>query len=67
MLRWALRILSCNLDVQKKVQEELDDVCGRSVDVTWNKKNELPYTMAVIKEIQRFADIAPTGLMHKTV
>jgi len=67
MLRWALRILSCNVEVQKKVQTELDDVCGRGVDVTWDKKGDLPYTMAVIKEIQRFADIAPTGLMHKTV
>lgn len=67
MLRWALRILSCNVDVQTKVQAELDKVCGRGAEVTWNMKGQLPYTMAMLKEIQRFADIAPTGLMHKTV
>merc|ERR1712198_71521 len=67
MMRWAIRILSCNKEVQAKVQQELDKVCGPGVDVTWDKKDQLPYTMAVIKEIQRFADIAPTGLLHKTV
>jgi len=67
MMRWAIRILSCNKEVQLKVQQELDKVCGPGVDVTWDKKDQLPYTMAVIKEIQRFADIAPTGLLHKTV
>ena len=67
MLRWSLRILSCHPEVQEKVQEELDRVCGRGVDVTWDKSDQLPYTMAIVKEVQRFADIAPTGLMHKTV
>ena len=53
MMRWAIRILSCNKEVQAKVQQELDKVCGPGVDVTWDKKDQLPYTMAVIKEIQR--------------
>lgn len=67
MLRWSVRILSCNPHVQDKVGEELDRVVGKGVEVTWETKKDLPYTMAVIKEIQRFADIAPTALMHKTV
>lgn len=67
LLRWGLRILSVNPKVQLKVQEELDAVVGRGLDVTWDKKDELPYSMAVMREIQRFADIAPTGLLHKTV
>eukprot|EP00088_Acartia_fossae_P043927 TRINITY_DN4649_c0_g2_i1.p1 TRINITY_DN4649_c0_g2~~TRINITY_DN4649_c0_g2_i1.p1 ORF type:complete len:489 (+),score=168.74 TRINITY_DN4649_c0_g2_i1:31-1497(+) len=67
MLRWAVRILSCHPEVQDKAAEELDRVVGRGVEITWDKRNDLPYSMAVIKEIQRFADIAPTGLMHKTV
>ena len=66
MMRWAIRILSCNVEVQRRVQAELDKVCGPGADVTWDKKDALPYTMAVMKEIQRFADIAPTGLLHKT-
>lgn len=67
MLRWAFRILSCHPPVQQRIQAELDSVCGKGADVAWQRHTQLPYTMAVLKEIQRFADIAPTGLMHKTV
>ena len=49
MLRWAVRILSCHPEVQDKVGKELDSVVGRGVEVTWDKRTELPYTMAVIK------------------
>jgi len=67
MMRWAVRIMSCNPAVQSRVREEIGGVCGRGEDVTWDKRAQLPYTMAVMKEIQRFADIAPTGLIHKTL
>jgi cytochrome P450 family 2 subfamily D len=67
MMRWAFRILSCHPQVQRKLQAELDLVVGPGETVNWDKKDDLPYTMAVIKEIHRFADIAPTGLMHKTM
>lgn len=49
MLRWAIRILSCHPEVQVKVGEELDSVVGKGVEVTWDKRKELPYTMAVMK------------------
>ena len=42
-----------------------EKVCGKGASVTWDQRAQLPYTMAVMKEIQRYADIAPTGLMHK--
>jgi cytochrome P450 family 2 subfamily K len=67
MMRWAIRILSCNPKVQDKIQAEMDNVAGRGQEVTWEMRDRLPYTRAVIMEIQRFADIAPTGLLHKTV
>lgn len=65
MMRWAVRLLSCQPAVQARAQAELDTVCGRGVDVTWDQRGELPYLTAVTREVQRFADIAPTGLLHK--
>ena len=67
MMRWSIRLLSCYPIVQKKIQEEIDTVVGKGKEVTWDMRNKMPYTMAVLREIQRFADIAPTGLLHKTV
>ena len=67
MMRWALRLLSCHPDVQEKIQREIDQVAGKGCEVQWEMRSRMPYTMATLKEIQRFADIAPTGLMHKTV
>lgn len=67
MMRWAIRILACNPKVQAGIQSEADKVAGRGKEVTWEMAEDMPYTRAVIKEIQRFADVVPTGLMHKTV
>ena len=67
MMRWAIRLLSCYPIVQKRIQEEIDTVVGKGKQVSWDLRSKMPYTMAVLKEIQRFADIAPTGLLHKTV
>ena len=61
MMRWAFRLLSCNPRVQQRVQDELDQVVGKGEQVRWEMRQKLPYTMATIKEIMRFADIAPTG------
>lgn len=67
MLRWSLRILSVNTEAQTKLQAELDHVVGRDRDVLWEDCKNLPYTRATLAEIQRFADIAPTAVGHKTM
>jgi len=68
MMRWAVRLLACHPLVQERLQAELDQVTGgRGGAVTWDMRERLPYTVATLREIMRFADIAPTGLVHKTV
>jgi cytochrome P450 len=66
MLRWAIRILSVHKDVQRKVQDEIDDVVAGDKDVKWQDREKLPYLRATICEIQRFADITPSGIGHTT-
>ena len=49
MMRWAVRIIACYPDVQEKVRAELEAACGRGVEIVWDKRTQLPYTMAVMK------------------
>ncbi|XP_072016307.1 cytochrome P450 2J6-like [Amphiura filiformis] len=56
-LRWALLYMIKFPDVQKRVQEEIDSVVGRDRLPRLSDKPDLPYTQAVIHEIQRFASI----------
>jgi len=67
MLRWAMRILSVHEIEQSKIQAEIDHVIGQERDVSWEDAQNLPYTRAAMAEIQRFADIAPTAVAHKTM
>ena len=41
------------VQVQRKVQAELDSVVGAGATVSWEHRTNLPYTVAVLKEIQR--------------
>nr|AXE15625.1 cytochrome P450 2D3-like protein [Eremias argus] len=65
-LRWGLLYMILYPDVQSKVQEEIDAVIGRNRSVSLEDQENMPYTRAVIHEIQRFGDIVPAGIPHKT-
>ncbi|NP_001096373.1 uncharacterized protein LOC100124967 [Xenopus tropicalis] len=64
-LRWGLLLMMKYPDIQKKVQDEIDKVIGSAEPQTEHRK-QMPYTDAVIHEIQRFANIAPSNLPHAT-
>ncbi|XP_040263277.1 cytochrome P450 2D14-like [Bufo bufo] len=65
-LRWALLYMILYPDVQSKVQEEIDQVIGRERKPTMGDALQMPYTYAVIHEVQRCGDIAPLALPHMT-
>ncbi|XP_033004086.1 cytochrome P450 2J2-like [Lacerta agilis] len=61
-LKWALLLLASYPDVQDKVHKEIEDALGSSHSICYQDKKELPYTNAVIHEIQRFRSIVLFGI-----
>ncbi|XP_063771219.1 cytochrome P450 2K6-like [Pseudophryne corroboree] len=64
-LRWGLLLMMKYPDIQKKVQNEIERVIGSAQPQTEHRK-QMPYTDAVIHEIQRFGEIVPGNLQHAT-
>ncbi|ELK07953.1 Cytochrome P450 2D14 [Pteropus alecto] len=77
-LAWALLLMILHPDVQRKpsleaggwgvgrVQQEIDEVIGQVRLPEMEDQAHMPFTMAVIHEVQRFGDIIPLGVPHMT-
>ncbi|XP_068089317.1 uncharacterized protein [Hyperolius riggenbachi] len=64
-LRWGLMLMAKYPEIQKNVQNEIEKVIGSAVPQTEHRR-DMPYTEAVIHEIQRFSNIIPTNVPHAT-
>ncbi|XP_077147708.1 cytochrome P450 2C8-like isoform X1 [Ranitomeya variabilis] len=64
-LRWGLLLMMKYPEIQKKVQSEIDKVIGSNEPQVIHRR-EMPYTDAVIHEIQRFGNIIPNNVPHAT-
>ncbi|KAG6819914.1 hypothetical protein H0H93_007448 [Arthromyces matolae] len=53
-------------EVQTRGQEELDRVTGHSRLPEFSDRKDLPYICAIVKEVLRWAPVAPLGLPHMT-
>ncbi|KAM9305504.1 uncharacterized protein PAF06_014065 [Gastrophryne carolinensis] len=63
-LRWALFLMMKYPEIQKKVQEEIQEHIKPGQLPSVEDRKNMPYTDAVIHEVQRFANIVPLNLMH---
>ncbi|KAG2461216.1 CP2J2 protein, partial [Polypterus senegalus] len=65
-LRWALLYMMKHQQVQEKVHEEIDRVIGQARQPSMDDRPNMPYTDAVIHEVQRISNIVPLNLPRLT-
>ncbi|XP_013926014.1 PREDICTED: cytochrome P450 2J5-like, partial [Thamnophis sirtalis] len=65
-LMWALLLLTNHPDIQEKVQKEIEDVFGCSGSISYQDKKKLPYTNAVIHEMQRVKYVLLYGVPRQS-
>jgi len=63
-IKWAFLFLASYMDVQEKVQDEIDRVVGKERWVVMSDKPQLPYTEAMMHEAMRLAAQGPFGIVH---
>ncbi|XP_060132849.1 cytochrome P450 2J4-like isoform X3 [Zootoca vivipara] len=65
-LRWALLYMAIYPEIQAKVQAEIDSVIGQSRQPAMDDRDSMPYTNAVVHEIQRISNIIPLNVPRVT-
>uniref|UniRef100_A0A914ULT8 Uncharacterized protein n=1 Tax=Plectus sambesii TaxID=2011161 RepID=A0A914ULT8_9BILA len=66
-LRWAVVLLVAHPSVQTRMQKEIDAVIGRDRPPTMLDKLSMPYTSAVLMEVQRKANVISFNTPHRTL
>ncbi|XP_058043369.1 cytochrome P450 2C31-like isoform X2 [Ahaetulla prasina] len=65
-LMWALLLLTNRPNTQEKIQKEIEDVFGFSGLISYQDRKKLPYTNAVIHEMQRLKSVLLVGFPRQS-
>ncbi|GCC33982.1 hypothetical protein chiPu_0012455 [Chiloscyllium punctatum] len=63
-LQWAIQILVKFPHIQEKIYQEICEVIGSYRRPAIEDRAKMPYTDAVIHEVQRYIDIVPMNIPH---
>uniref|UniRef100_A0A8C6RLS2 unspecific monooxygenase n=1 Tax=Nannospalax galili TaxID=1026970 RepID=A0A8C6RLS2_NANGA len=63
-LRYGLLLLLKHPEVTAKVQEEIDRVVGRHRSPCMQDRSHMPYSDAMVHEVQRYIDLIPNNVPH---
>ncbi|NWR62079.1 CP2J2 protein, partial [Bucorvus abyssinicus] len=65
-IRWALLYMATYPEIQARVQAEIDAVIGQARQPALEDRSNMPYTNAVIHEVQRKGNIIPFNVPRQT-
>lgn len=63
-MQWAVLHIARHQHVQKKVQDEIDQVLGLDREPNFEDRFSMPYTKATLYEVQRFSSTVPISMLH---
>ncbi|CAG2250339.1 CYP2U1 [Mytilus edulis] len=66
-LQWTMLYMIKYPDMQKKCRNQILEVIGEDRDPVGKDKDNLPYVMAILQEVQRIATIVPLAVPHLAV
>ncbi|XP_038069232.1 cytochrome P450 1A1-like [Patiria miniata] len=66
VLTWAVLLMILHPDIQRDIQEEIDEVIGTDRSPQLSDRGKLPLTEACLHEVLRYSSVVPFTIPHST-